>query len=389
MSCLSSGPGGDASALVLNALISRTRNLESTCGATTNNGTLTVKGVITAEDGIIVNGALVSDSLVNNGDLVSTTLTATNGINGVLLTAAQPNITSVGTLSNITTPNWTVDSSGNTLQSGLATADRLFILNQTYLQGAVDISPPIGLSAITVLMKAGVTIDGTLTQTGNTTRTGTLTQTGNTNNTGTLNQSGNVVINGTLTQTGNTTRTGTLTQAGNTNNTGTLTQTGNISCSGVITLYNQLAVNSTTVYTSITSDKIGYQYKVLPSTAFIVNNTILQLASVSLPPGVYISDTIFRFGNTPSNFCNVTGTSFFLANAFSSNPSVIYARVVDASTKAITNLVSVTLTLNTQFTLTATTTIYLVVQVSHSGTTTNVQGNGSLDLSQFCVTRIA
>lgn len=212
MSCLSSGPGGDASALVLNALISRTRNLESTCGATTNNGTLTVKGILTAESGIIVNGDLVTDSLVNNGDLVSTTLTATNGINGVLLTAAQPNITSVGTLNGITTPNWNVDTAGNTVQQGSAViGTNLYVEGTGKIEGSVTIEPAVGSPAITVGIKANTTITGTVTQTGNATR------------------------NGILTQNGNTTLTGTLTHTGNTNNTGTLTQTGNISCSGSTT----------------------------------------------------------------------------------------------------------------------------------------------------------
>lgn len=222
MSCLSSGPGGDASALVLNALISRTRNLESTCGATTNNGTLTVKGILTAESGIIVNGDLVTDSLVNTGDLLSTTVTATNGINGVLLTAAQPNITSVGTLSSITTPNWNVDTAGNTVQQGSAVVGtNLYVEGTGKIEGSVTIEPAVGSPAITVGIKANTTITGNVTQTGNTTNTGTLTQTGSIICSGST-TTNSLVSTGAITS-ASLAATGTITSA-------SLTTSGNVSC---------------------------------------------------------------------------------------------------------------------------------------------------------------
>jgi hypothetical protein len=148
MSSLSScsSANGNLSSYVVNELINATKNIESTCGSTTITTPLIVEGLLSVNDGIVINGGMTTDYIATTGNVVAGGLiTGTTGVVGTLQTASQPNITNVGTLSNIdtsgnitavgnitstgsltssfiTTNNWRVTTGGNSTQSGACTA---------------------------------------------------------------------------------------------------------------------------------------------------------------------------------------------------------------------------------------------------------------------------
>lgn len=96
MSTLSScATGSNISGYVIGSIINATRNLEATCGSTTVTSNMQVQGLLTAEQGIVSN-------------------------------------------SFITTPNWTVDVNGNTVQAGTVTTNNVLTNTLTSSTGSIQ-----------------------------------------------------------------------------------------------------------------------------------------------------------------------------------------------------------------------------------------------------------
>jgi hypothetical protein len=147
MTSLSASSGGGLSAYVLDQLIAVTKYIYSYCGGMKITTPLEVTGTITADTGVIVPaggidvvGGLVVDELVTGSLQLSGNLTV-GTITGTLLTASQPNITSLGPLNSLSltgpidAASWDLDILGNTVQSGMITASTLSVSGNSAIHG--------------------------------------------------------------------------------------------------------------------------------------------------------------------------------------------------------------------------------------------------------------
>jgi fibronectin-binding autotransporter adhesin len=239
----------------------------SVSGATTLSGTLSVTGAITgtlqtaAQTNITSVGTLSTLS-VSGATTIGGTLAVTGAITGTLQTATQTNITSVGTLSSLsvsgaTTLTSITDSTSTTtgavqITGGVGIAKTLWV--GTGINGTLQTAAQTNITSVGTLSSLSVsgatTIGGTLSVTG--AITGTLQTAAQTNITsvGTLSSlsvSGATTIGGTLSVTG--AITGTLQTAAQTN----ITSVGTLSS---LSVSGTTALSSTTDSTSTTTGAV-------------------------------------------------------------------------------------------------------------------------------------
>ena len=241
--------------------------------STTSTGTITSAGLLTASNGLTVTGTLTLGSVaVSTSGNISTTgtgtitsaglltasagLTVTGALTGTLATAAQPNVTSVGTLTGLT-------ASGNISTSGVITSTAAG-QGFTHNDGTINL-----ISYVNYAVTGGYAYFGTLTnhalalQTNNLTRltisnSGYITCTGSMTVNNSLTVSGS--LNGTLATAAqpNVTSVGTLTgltASGNVSTSGNIstTGTGTITSAGLLTASAGLTVNGTLTLSSIST----------------------------------------------------------------------------------------------------------------------------------------
>mgnify|MGYP005992389637 CR=1 FL=1 len=219
-------------------------------------------------DNINLNGnTIVSDTgtlAIDDNTTVNGSLTATS-LGGTLSTAAQPNITSTGTLTALTVDN--INLNGNTIVSSTGT---LAIDDNTTVNGSLTATTLAG--TLSTAAQTNVTSLGTLTAL----TVDNINLNGNTivSDTGTLAIDDNTTVNGSLTAT---TLAGTLTTAAQPNITslGTLSslQTDNININGntISTTSGDLTLSN---LTSVSIDDINFKDNAITTTA---SNADLEL----------------------------------------------------------------------------------------------------------------
>lgn len=219
-------------------------------------------------DNINLNGnTIVSDTgtlAIDDNTTVNGSLTATT-LGGTLSTAAQPNITSTGTLTALTVDN--INLNGNTIVSSTGT---LAIDDNTTVNGSLTATTLAG--TLSTAAQTNVTSLGTLTAL----TVDNINLNGNTivSDTGTLAIDDNTTVNGSLTAT---TLAGTLTTAAQPNITslGTLSslQTDNININGntISTTSGDLTLSN---LTSVSIDDINFKDNAITTTA---SNADLEL----------------------------------------------------------------------------------------------------------------
>jgi len=219
-------------------------------------------------DNINLNGnTIVSDTgtlAIDDNTTVNGSLTATS-LGGTLSTAAQPNITSTGTLTALTVDN--INLNGNTIVSSTGT---LAIDDNTTVNGSLTATTLAG--TLSTAAQTNVTSLGTLTAL----TVDNINLNGNTivSDTGTLAIDDNTTVNGSLTAT---TLAGTLTTAAQPNITslGTLLslQTDNININGntISTTSGDLTLSN---LTSVSIDDINFKDNAITTTA---SNADLEL----------------------------------------------------------------------------------------------------------------
>jgi hypothetical protein len=195
-----------------------------------NSGTLTCAGLITASSGITVTGGITGVLLTAGQTNITslgtlTGITCSGNISGTLTTASQPNITGVGILLGLTS-NGIIKTSSTTNTN--ATSD--------YTTSTAVIKSAGGMSCAGILYCGNLVIDnsGTLTCAGLITASSGITVTGNITGTLATAAQGNITSLGTLTGiscSGNISGTLTTAAQGNITSLGTLT---GITCSGNI-----------------------------------------------------------------------------------------------------------------------------------------------------------
>jgi len=216
-------------------------------------------------DNINLNGnTIVSDTgtlAIDDNTTVNGSLTATT-LSGTLSTAAQPNITSTGTLTALTVDN--INLNGNTIVSSTGT---LAIDDNTTVNGSLTATTLAG--TLSTAAQTNVTSLGTLTAL----TVDNINLNGNTivSDTGTLAIDDNTTVNGSLTAT---TLAGTLTTVAQPNITslGTLSslQTDNININGntISTTSGDLTLSN---LTSVSIDDINFKDNAITTTASNAN----------------------------------------------------------------------------------------------------------------------
>lgn len=207
----------------------------------------------------------VGGNLAVTGTLSLASLSVSGNISGTLTTAAQPNVTSLGTLSSLTVDN--INLNGNTIVSSTGT---LAIDDNTTVNGSLTATTLAG--TLSTAAQTNVTSLGTLTAL----TVDNINLNGNTivSDTGTLAIDDNTTVNGSLTAT---TLAGTLTTAAQPNITslGTLSslQTDNININGntISTTSGDLTLSN---LTSVSIDDINFKDNAITTTA---SNADLEL----------------------------------------------------------------------------------------------------------------
>jgi hypothetical protein len=200
----------DNQAFTTTSTISATGNI--TGGNLSVIGTITAAGINTGSSPISTTGNVVGGNILTGGTVSATgnitggNVSATN-LTGTLLTAAQTNITSVGTLTSLN--SGVISSSGNVTGANLLTAGLISStgnitggnVSATNLTGTLTTAAQTNITSVGTLTALSVT--GTV-QGGNVSTAGTVSATGNITG-------GNLLINGSTVITGNLTVQGTET----------------------------------------------------------------------------------------------------------------------------------------------------------------------------------
>lgn len=275
----------------------------------TSLGTLTALTV----DNITVNGNQIASSTgtiaLDDTITVNGNVTATN-LGGTLTTAAQSNVTSLGTLTALTVDN--INLNGNTIVSDtgtLAIDDNTTVngsLTATTLAGSLSTAAQTNITSIgtlTGLQVDGINIDGNNISATRTNDNLTLIPSG----------SGQVVVNGNITATN---IAGTLTTAAQTNITslGTLTslQTDNISINGntISTTSGNLTLSN---LTSVSIDDINFADNVISTTASNANLDLRPNGSGTVDVGdtkiTNLADAVNNKDAVSKGFLNTTLTN--------------------------------------------------------------------------------
>jgi hypothetical protein len=200
----------DTQAITTTSTISATGNV--TAGNLSVTGTVTAAGINTGSSPISTTGNVVGGNILTGGTVSATgnitggNVSATN-LTGTLTTAAQTNITSVGTLTSLN--SGVISSSGNVTGANLLTAGLISStgnitggnVSATNLTGTLLTAAQTNITSVGTLTALSVT--GTV-QGGNVSTTGTVSATGNITG-------GNLLINGSAQITGNLSVSGTET----------------------------------------------------------------------------------------------------------------------------------------------------------------------------------
>ena len=282
-----------------------------------------------------------------------------NAIKGTLITAAQPNITSIGSLSSLSMSGNITAGLSNNYAIGDISAPFIdifgFRVNSTFLTGTLQTAAQTNITSVGSLLSLDVTgnVSSANLVTGNVRATGTITTVGNIASanitTGNINASGNITsannTTGNITITGNITTTanvtGNVTSAnvttGNINATGTITAggtlltTGNITSANVVTGNITITGNITTTANvtgnvtsaNVTTGNINATGTITAVTVATTGNiTSANLTTGNVNSSATITaTTVTTTGNiTTSTLANVvTGNVFLLGNIISTS----------------------------------------------------------------------
>jgi hypothetical protein len=289
-----------------------------TGGNVTTAGLVSATGNITASGNVSGSNLVTAGRVVATGNIVGGNLSGTN-ITGTLTTAAQTNITSVGTLTslsvtgnvaggNVTTAGQVV-ATGNITATGNVTGGNLVTAGRAVVTGNVVATGNVTGGNLTT---AGlVSATGNVTG-GNLTTAGLITATGNVTG-GNLTTAGLVSATGNITATGNVTG-GNITTAGRVVVAGNVAATGNVSGNFFIGNGSQLT-GITTTYgnANVVANLAALGANPITSTGNItttgnvsVGNIIGASANVDIVAGTY-DWTFDNTGNLtlPGNVINV------------------------------------------------------------------------------------
>ena len=282
-----------------------------------SNGDITVTDAFNGSTITTTGNATVGGDLSVSGSLSISTLAVSGNISGTLTTAAQPNVTSLGTLSSLTVDNLTLNNNQIASDTGTIALDDNTTVNgsltATTLAGTLSTAAQTNITSIGTL--SALTVDniqldgntivsdtGTLAIDDNTTVNGSLTATTLAGTLSTAAQT-NVTSLGTLTAltvdnitvNANTisSDTGTLAIDDDTTVNGTLTATN---VAGTITTAAQPNITSLGTLTSLQTDNININGNTISTTSG--NLTLSNLTSVSIDD-INFSDNIIK--TTSSN----------------------------------------------------------------------------------------
>ena len=282
-----------------------------------SNGDITVTDAFDGSTITTTGNATVGGDLSVSGSLSISTLAVSGNISGTLTTAAQPNVTSLGTLSSLTVDNLTLNNNQIASDTGTIALDDNTTVNgsltATTLAGTLSTAAQTNITSIGTL--SALTVDniqldgntivsdtGTLAIDDNTTVNGSLTATTLAGTLSTAAQT-NVTSLGTLTAltvdnitvNANTisSDTGTLAIDDDTTVNGTLTATN---VAGTITTAAQPNITSLGTLTSLQTDNININGNTISTTSG--NLTLSNLTSVSIDD-INFSDNIIK--TTSSN----------------------------------------------------------------------------------------
>ena len=282
-----------------------------------SNGDITVTDAFDGSTITTTGNATVGGDLSVSGSLSISTLAVSGNISGTLTTAAQPNVTSLGTLSSLTVDNLTLNNNQIASDTGTIALDDNTTVNgsltATTLAGTLSTAAQTNITSIGTL--SALTVDniqldgntivsdtGTLAIDDNTTVNGSLTATTLAGTLSTAAQT-NVTSLGTLTAltvdnitvNANTisSDTGTLAIDDDTTVNGTLTATN---VAGTITTAAQPNITSLGTLTSLQTDNININGNTISTTSG--NLTLSNLTSVSIDD-INFSDNVIK--TTSSN----------------------------------------------------------------------------------------
>jgi len=282
-----------------------------------SNGDITVTDAFNGSTITTTGNATVGGDLSVSGSLSISTLAVSGNISGTLTTAAQPNVTSLGTLSSLTVDNLTLNDNQIASDTGTIALDDNTTVNgsltATTLAGTLSTAAQTNITSIGTL--SALTVDniqldgntivsdtGTLAIDDNTTVNGSLTATTLAGTLSTAAQT-NVTSLGTLTAltvdnitvNANTisSDTGTLAIDDDTTVNGTLTATN---VAGTITTAAQPNITSLGTLTSLQTDNININGNTISTTSG--NLTLSNLTSVSIDD-INFSDNVIK--TTSSN----------------------------------------------------------------------------------------
>lgn len=227
-----------------------------------SNGDVTVTDSFEGSTITTTGNVTVGGDLSVTGSLSLATLSVSGNISGTLTTAAQPNITSLGTLSTLTVDNLTLNNNQIASDTGTIALDDNVTVNgnvtATNLGGTLTTAAQTNITSLGTL--TALTVDN-IGINGNTV----------TSDNGTIALDDNTTVNGTLTATN---LAGTITTAAQPNITslGTLTslQTDNININGntISTTSGDLTLSN---LTSVSIDDINFADNVISTTASNAN----------------------------------------------------------------------------------------------------------------------
>ncbi len=254
---------------------------------------LTSSGIINITNATQSTNSLSGALVVTGGVGIGGALNVSGNITGTLITSNQPNITSIGTLTNLT--SYGIVNITDTTNSTNASTGALIVSGGVGIGGALNVSGNI-TGALATSSQPNITSIGTLT---NLTSTGivniTNTSISNSVSTGALIVSGGVGIGGALNVSGNITGTLATSSQPNITSVGTLTS---LNSSGAVNITNTTVSSSTSTGALIVSGGVGI------GGALNVSGNIAGTLSTASQPNITSIGTLTSL--TSSGVVNIT-----------------------------------------------------------------------------------
>ena len=298
-------------------------NTEINIGASAGNANISVNGTsnvaVFANTGVLVNGTVSASGNITGGNISVT------GINGTLLTASQPNITTLANLTSLGTANVTTNALGNIAVAGIISSTGNIISSANIIGGNLSTAGQVSASA---------NVTG-----GNLITNGLISATANIYSNATVHATNDIYAGGNITATA---YTGTLISV-----VGNVTGNyffGNGAClTGIITSVSN--INNGTSNVNIPSSggniliSVGGNYNVatVTNTGILVNGLISVSGNVT---GAYIIGNGSQLTGLPASYGNANVSNYlanFGSNAISTSGNITGGNLSVGTGKITTN----------------------------------------------------